>query len=32
MELLDDAGLDPLTSLEERIQKAVELIPRLRQE
>ena len=32
MELLDDVGHDPLTSLEERIQKAVELIPRLRQE
>lgn len=32
MELLDNAGPDPLTSLEERILKAVEIIPRLREE
>ena len=32
MDLLDDTGLDPLTSLEEKIRKAVELIPRLREE
>ena len=32
MDLLDDSGTDPLTSLELRIQKAVDMIPRLRQE
>ena len=32
MEPLDDAGTDPLTSLEQRIQKAVEIIPRMREE
>ncbi len=32
MELLDGTGDDPLTSLEERIRKAAELIPRLREE
>lgn len=32
MELLDNTGPDPLTSLEERILKAVEIIPRLRDE
>ena len=30
MELLDDTGIDPLASLEERIQKIVVLIPELR--
>lgn len=32
MESLEDSGIDPLASLEERIHKAVELIPRLREE
>ena len=32
MELVDDSGADPLASLEERIERAVELIPRLREE
>jgi FtsZ-binding cell division protein ZapB len=32
MELLDGVGLDPLTNLEERIQRAVEIIPQLREE
>jgi FtsZ-binding cell division protein ZapB len=32
MELPDTTGADPLTSLEERIQKAVKIIPRLREE
>ncbi len=32
MELLDGAGDDPLANLEQRIRKAAELIPRLREE
>ncbi len=32
MELLDGAGDDPLADLEQRIRKAAELIPRLREE
>ncbi len=32
MNLLDDTALDPLDSLEERIRRAVELIPSLREE
>lgn len=32
MELVDDDAADPLASLEQQIQRAVELIPRLREE
>ena len=32
MELVEPSGEDPLASLEDRIQRAVELIPRLRRE
>ena len=32
MELVDDAGLDPLGTLEERIRRAVSMIPQLREE
>ena len=32
MQLIDNSELDPLASLEERIQMAVDLIPKLRQD